>query len=148
MKNYEIRIESAKSIRYLELLDSRIANVYLNWIWQVFAMRVSLMSEDLDKGFIFDDVGCEVASVDAPSIDPNRSFTLKHSRTRGMTVYNEGTTTPRVCPRSGVGRIRAFGGFAFFVDHLDVGDQVAALCLPWLIWQKTAMHDHCIDCAS
>ena len=108
-------------------------------------MRISLVCDDLDEGFIFDNVGCEVASVDAPSIDPNRSFTLKHPRAGGMTVYNEGTTAPGVCPRSGVGRIGALGGFAFFVDNLDVRNQVAALCLPWLIGQETAMHDHCID---
>ena len=85
-------------------------------------MRVSLVCTDLDEGFIFDDVGGEVAPVDAPSIDPNRSFTLKHSRTRGVTVNNEGPTAPGVCPRSPVARIGAFGSFAFFIDNLDVGD--------------------------
>ena len=85
-------------------------------------MCISLVCADLDEGFIFDNVGCEVASVDAPSVDPDRSFTLKHPRTRRMAVNNEGTTAPGVCPRIGVGRIGAFGGFAFFIDNLDIGD--------------------------
>ena len=85
-------------------------------------MRVGVVCTDLDEGFVFDNVGGEMASVDAPSIDPNRSFTFKHSRAWGMTVNNEGTAAPGVCPRGGVGRVGAFGGFAFFIDNLDVGD--------------------------
>ena len=90
-------------------------------------MPVSLVCTDLDKGFVFDDVGCEVASVDAPSIDPNRSFTLKHPRTGGMTVYNEGTTAPGVCPRSGVGRIGAKLLLVPLAHLLDRGAQETVL---------------------
>ncbi len=85
-------------------------------------MRVSLVCTDLDEGFIFDDVGGEVAPVDASSIDSNRSFTFKHPRAWGVTVNNEGTAAPGVCPRGSVGRIGALGSFAFIVDNLDVSD--------------------------
>ena len=85
-------------------------------------MRVGLVCTDLDEGFVFDNVGGEMASVDASSIDPNRSSTFKHSRAWGVTVNNEGTATPGVCPRRGVGRVGAFCCVAFFIDNLNVGD--------------------------
>ena len=85
-------------------------------------MRVGLVCTDLDEGFDFDNVGGEMASVDASSIDPNRSSTFKHSRAWGVTVNNEGTATPGVCPRGSVGRIGALGSSAFIVDNLDVSD--------------------------
>ena len=85
-------------------------------------MRVGVVCANLDKGFVFDDVGREMTSVDASSIDSNRSFTFKHLRAWGVTVNNEGTTAPGFYPRGGVGRVGALGSFAFFVDNLDVGD--------------------------
>ena len=85
-------------------------------------MRVGVVCTDLDKRFVFNNVGGKMASVDASSIDPNRSFAFKHSRAWGVTVNNEGTAAPGVCPRGGVGSVGAFGGFAFFIDNLDVGD--------------------------
>ena len=85
-------------------------------------MRVGLVCTDLDEGFVFDNVGGEMASVDASSIDPNRSSTFKHSRAWGVTVNNEGTATPGVCPRGGVRRVGALGCFAFFIDNLNVSN--------------------------
>ena len=88
----------------------------------MFAMRVGVECTNLDKRFVFDDVGGKMASVDASSIDPNRSFAFKHPRAWGVAVNNEGTAAPRVCPRGGVGRIGALGSFAFIVDNLDISD--------------------------
>ena len=85
-------------------------------------MRVGVVCANLDKGFVFDDVGREMTSVDASSIDSYRSFTFKHLRAWGVSVDNEGTTSPGVYPRGGVGHIGALGSFAFIIDNLDVGD--------------------------
>ena len=104
------------------MANCRIVNATLNWIWQVLAMRVGVVCADLDKRFVLDDIGGKMASVDASSIDPNRSFTFKHPRAWGVAVNNEGTAAPVVRPRGGVGRIGALGSFAFIVNNLDVGD--------------------------
>ena len=88
----------------------------------MLAMRVGVVCTDLDEGFVFDNVGGEMTSVDASSIDPNGSSTFKHSRAWGVAVNNEGTAAPRVCPRGGVGRIGTLGSFASIVDNLDISD--------------------------
>ena len=85
-------------------------------------MRVGVVCTDLDEGFVFDNVGGEMTSVDASSIDPNGSSTFKHSRAWGVTVNNEGTATPGVYPRGGVRGVGALGCFAFFIDNLNVSD--------------------------
>ena len=107
---------------------------YLNWICQVFTIRIGFVRAYLDDRFVFDNVCGEIASVDASSIDSNRSFTFKHPRAWSVAVNNEGTAAPGVCPRGGVGRVRALGSSAFIVDKLDISDYLAALRLPWFIW--------------
>lgn len=108
-------------------------------------MRIDLACPDLYETFIFNDVGGQMAAVDASSVDSDRAGAVESTGARRVSVNDEGLPSPAVGPGRSIGGVRTFRRTALFVDYLNGRDGVDVLMFPGYPRKKATVDEDSIS---